>query len=47
MFFSDPYSNEDASGMEEDSEDEESTMRIPPMVIDIDLALTSYSNAKK
>lgn len=41
--FSDPFANEDDSIDEEDENDEV----IKPMLIDVDLALTAFANAKK
>lgn len=39
MCYSDPYGNDDSS-----SEDEE---KLKPMTVDIDLALTTFANAKR
>uniref|UniRef100_A0A1B6FD40 NFACT RNA-binding domain-containing protein n=1 Tax=Cuerna arida TaxID=1464854 RepID=A0A1B6FD40_9HEMI len=47
LHLSDPFFSDDTSSREEDSDNEEGTSKIEPMNIDIDLALTSFSNAKK
>ncbi|XP_054262763.1 ribosome quality control complex subunit NEMF homolog [Macrosteles quadrilineatus] len=46
LSLSDPFSSED-SDSNDSSEDEEKIRKIPPMTIDIDLAQTSFANAKK